>query len=407
MLKEYINLFCFCEYPFQHFMGPFTAILIALGGIVFAISIFQVMILFRKRSAIVFFFGSVLSLVYLLFVVITYLTFKYQSIPSNLLSDLKIQLIILQVVILAFIGVTYLLLGIEDRVIILSAIIIVAIEVALSFFLPEKVLFGEDPALSLIVMGTGERFLMLAPGFHLWRLLIDLSVFTYLVYLSIFLSKSLYKFTFYYLIQVASGAGIVFIVALFDQMIDLGSVQFYYLMPFGLFVNYFILTYIPFSHLMKEVFSHFEKVDREKKWHRLIDHANVIIVVLNRMGHVDFINPFFLKLTGYKEAEVIGKDWFEFFVPSDQYYDVQSAFIEILEFDFHPNYRNPIITKYQEKRMIDWYNVRLRDANDHVTGSVSIGIDITDDDAEMSSLKQKLAEAEELINQMRKEGKIS
>jgi PAS domain S-box-containing protein len=178
-------------------------------------------------------------------------------------------------------------------------------------------------------------------------------------------------------------------------------------MPFGLFANYFILTYIPFSHLMKEVFSHFEKVDREKKWHRLVDHANVIIVVLNRMGHVDFVNPFFLKLTGYKEAEVIGKDWFEFFVPSDQYYDVQSAFIEILEFDFHPNYRNPIITKYQEKRMIDWYNVRLRDANDHVTGSVSIGIDITDDDAEMSSLKQKLAEAEELINQMRKEGKIS
>jgi len=388
-------------------MGPFSAILIALGGIAFAICIFQMMILFRKRSAIVFFFGSVLSLVYLLFVVITYLTFKYQSIPSNLLSDLKIQLIILQVVILAFIGVTYLLLGIEDRVIILSAIIIVAIEVALSFFLPEKVLFGEDPALSLIVMGTGERFLMLAPGFHLWRLLIDLSVFTYLVYLSIFLSKSLYKFTFYYLIQVASGAGIVFIVALFDQMIDLGSVQFYYLMPFGLFVNYFILTYIPFSQLMKEVFSHFEQVDREKKWHRLIDHANVIIVVLNRMGHVDFINPFFLKLTGYKEAEVIGKDWFEFFVPSDQYYDVQSAFIEILEFDFHPNYRNPIITKYQEKRLIDWYNVRLRDANDHVTGSVSIGIDITDDDAEMSSLKQKLAEAEELINQLRKTGKIS
>ena len=388
-------------------MGPFSAILIALGGIAFAICIFQMMILFRKRSAIVFFFGSVLSLVYLLFVVITYLTFKYQSIPSNLLSDLKIQLIILQVVILAFIGVTYLLLGIEDRVIILSAIIIVAIEVALSFFLPEKVLFGEDPALSLIVMGTGERFLMLAPGFHLWRLLIDISVFTYLVYLSIFLSKSLYKFTFYYLIQVASGAGIVFIVALFDQMIDLGSVQFYYLMPFGLFVNYFILTYIPFSQLMKEVFSHFEQVDREKKWHRLIDHANVIIVVLNRMGHVDFINPFFLKLTGYKEAEVIGKDWFEFFVPSDQYYDVQSAFIEILEFDFHPNYRNPIITKYQEKRLIDWYNVRLRDANDHVTGSVSIGIDITDDDAEMSSLKQKLAEAEELINQLRKTGKIS
>jgi PAS domain S-box-containing protein len=387
-------------------MGPFSAILIALGGIAFVICIFQLMILIWKKGAVIFIFGAVLSQVYFLYVITTYLAIKNQPSPSALLPDLKIQMVLFQVVILAFIGVSYLLLGVKSKILIISAILVVLLEVVIGFSLPEKVLFGEDTGLSLIVMATGERFLMIPPGFTIWRLMINVSIFTYLIFLFILLSKSLYKYTFSYLFQVASGAGILLTVGLFDQLVDLGSIQFYYLLPFGLFANYFILTHIPIGHMMKDVFRHYEVADKEKKWRTLINQANVIVVSLNRMGHVEFVNPYFLKLTGYKESEVLGKDWFEFLIPSDQYYDVQSAFIEVLEFDFHPKYRNPILTKFQEKRLIDWYNVRIRNLNEQVTGSISIGIDITEDDQELSVVKQKLADAEALISRMRKEGNV-
>lgn len=388
-------------------MGPYSAILIALGGIALVLCLFQVMILFRKRSASIFIFSAVLSLMYFLYAVTVFLALNRQLEIVDLHRELKVQMILMQALVLAFIGVTYQLLGMKKKWILYSALVVLFAQAIVGFLLSEKILFGEDSGLSLIVASNRDSFLLLLPGFTVWRLMINLCFLTYLVYLFIILSISLYLSQIQYLLQIASGALILFVVVLFDQMIDLGSLRFYYLMPFGLFVNYFILIHIPFSRLFQDVFRHNELIDREKKWRTLVDHANVIVVLLNRMGHVEYVNPFFLKLTGYKESEVIGKDWFEFFVPSDQYYDVQSAFIEILEFDFHPNYRNPILTRFQEKIMIDWYNVRLRDENEQVTGSISIGVDITNIEREMEELRSKLDEAEAMVRHLKEGGQAS
>jgi PAS domain S-box-containing protein len=95
------------------------------------------------------------------------------------------------------------------------------------------------------------------------------------------------------------------------------------------------------------------------------------------MGNVDYINPYFLELTGYEADEVIGKDWFDRFLPKAVTYDVQGAFLEVLKNNFHPYYENPILTKEGEERMIAWYNVRLIDENGKISGSISIGCDIT------------------------------
>jgi PAS domain S-box-containing protein len=257
-----------------------------------------------------------------------------------------------------------------------------------------------------MVLSTGERFLMIAPGITFWRLAINLAVIITVICSGIMIWKSYLRYGRKCLPAMISGLSAMLASAFVDQMIDLGSVQSYYTLPFGLAVNYFILVIIPFEQLTKEISLRKEQMAKERKWRTLVNQANVIVVVLNRMGHVEFINPYFLKLTGFRENEVVGKDWFEFFVPADQHYDVQSAFIEILEFDFHPHYRNPILTKYHEKKMIDWYNVRLRDSNDQVTGSISVGFDITDESAEMEDLQRKLREMEQVIRQMKDNGRI-
>ncbi|MCK7460848.1 MAG: PAS domain-containing protein [Sphingobacterium sp.] len=125
-----------------------------------------------------------------------------------------------------------------------------------------------------------------------------------------------------------------------------------------------------------------------------------MVVGLNRMGHVEFVNPFFFELTGYKEDEVIGKDWFEFFIPPKEYYNVQGAFIEILTYEFHPDYLNPILTKNKEEKMIRWFNVRTTTQQGKISGSLSIGIDMTRDTLEKESLLKKLKEAEHLITKL-------
>jgi len=118
---------------------------------------------------------------------------------------------------------------------------------------------------------------------------------------------------------------------------------------------------------------------------------------------VEFINPYFYRLTGFKPEEVIGKDWFEFFIPPKEHYQMQGAFLELLHTENHPRHINPILTKDHKQIMINWFNVRTQDQSGTITGSLSIGVDISEHVEENRSLKQKLRDAEKLIEKLKAE----
>jgi PAS domain S-box-containing protein len=157
------------------------------------------------------------------------------------------------------------------------------------------------------------------------------------------------------------------------------------------------LIFIPFIIFIRSTITQQNFILQEKRWQNLINQAELIVVDLNRMGVVESINPYFYTLTGFSEEEVVGKDWFEFFIPPKEYYNVQGAFVEILAYEFHPYYENLIFTKNKEEKMIRWYNVRTRDKSGTITGSLSIGVDISDDIKEKEAIRRKLKEAENLI----------
>jgi PAS domain S-box-containing protein len=119
-------------------------------------------------------------------------------------------------------------------------------------------------------------------------------------------------------------------------------------------------------------------VEADRRWHSLLDNVQLIVVGLDHNGNVEYINPFFLQLTGYAEEEVLGKYWFNHFLPSSQKLSVQVCFQEVLEKEFHPHYRNSIVTKSGEERMIAWSNTLLRTAEGQPIGTISIGEDVTE-----------------------------
>jgi PAS domain S-box-containing protein len=387
-------------------MGLFTAILIAIGGACFVLLLLQVLVAVRQGSGNYYIFGASTSVVFFLFALIAIFTSNVDYLEDHLLPGLKMQSIMAFVVMIAFVGMTYQVLPGKNRRIAFTGIVLLLLIAMIVLTMPEYILFGTDAGLNFMVLATGERFLMIAPGITVWRQAVNLAVVVTVIFSGIMIWKNYLRNGKRFVPALVSGLLVILMSAFADQLIDLGSVQSYYILPFGMAVNYFILAIIPFAQLSEDISLRKDQSDTDRKWRTLIHQANVVVVVLNRMGHVEFINPFFLKLTGFRESEVVGKDWFEFFVPSDQYYDVQSAFIEILEFDFHPHYRNPILTKYHEKRMIDWYNVRLRDSNEQVTGSISFGFDITDEAEEKEILRNKLREMEQIIQQMREGGRL-
>lgn len=121
--------------------------------------------------------------------------------------------------------------------------------------------------------------------------------------------------------------------------------------------------------------------EAERRWRNLLENVRLLVVGLDKTGKVEFANAFFLELTGYTQAEVLGKDWFETFLPLILRQEVHRLFQEILVQEFHPHHTNPILTKSGEERMIAWNNTQLKNLQGEVIGTMSIGEDITERNA--------------------------
>jgi len=146
---------------------------------------------------------------------------------------------------------------------------------------------------------------------------------------------------------------------------------------------------------------HLEKLSsqKDKRWRKLLEEVELIIVELSNDGIIKYVNPYFLTVTGYKDSEVLGKNWFMSLLPKNDGQRIYKVFNDNLEKDNHPHYRNPIIISDGEERLISWSNVVLNDETGNPMGTISIGNDITKSEAaysEIKSLKSKL-ELENII----------
>jgi len=130
----------------------------------------------------------------------------------------------------------------------------------------------------------------------------------------------------------------------------------------------------------------------ERRARTLFDTVHLIVLGLDARGRVDYVNPFFLQLTGYATEEVLGQSWAERFVPERERLEVGQAFVELLEQNLHAYRQSAIVTKAGQERLIAWNNTVLRDAHGRPTGSLSIGEDIT----EQRRLEAQLRQAQKM-----------
>ena len=120
---------------------------------------------------------------------------------------------------------------------------------------------------------------------------------------------------------------------------------------------------------------------REKEAAKMyLDIVGTIMVALNKDGTVQLINRKGCEILGYEEQEIIGKNWFENFLPEGIREEVGATFKRILDGELEPveYYENPILTRSGEERLIAWHNTVIRDDDDECVGTLSSGGDITD-----------------------------
>ncbi len=126
-----------------------------------------------------------------------------------------------------------------------------------------------------------------------------------------------------------------------------------------------------------------------------LDIAGVILVAIDTGQRVTLINQKGCEVLQSTSGEIIGKDWFQTFVPEDIRRDVLQTFRRLMAGQLEPveYFENPVLTQGGQERLIAWHNVLLRDGEGHITGTLSSGTDITEQrraEKQIISLNQDL-----------------
>ncbi|MBN1870451.1 MAG: PAS domain S-box protein [Candidatus Omnitrophica bacterium] len=126
----------------------------------------------------------------------------------------------------------------------------------------------------------------------------------------------------------------------------------------------------------------FEKeLKREKEIaEKYLNMVRVMIVGLNAEKKVILINERGCEILGYPRQDILGKNWFDHFLPVRLRKDVNAVADALFKGDIKPveYYENSVLTKSGEERMIAWHNIVVQDEQGKISSILSSGEDITE-----------------------------
>lgn len=124
-----------------------------------------------------------------------------------------------------------------------------------------------------------------------------------------------------------------------------------------------------------------EELRKEKnKAERYLDIAEVMILALDRDQKVALINKKGCSILGVAQKEILGKNWFDSFIPKKQRADVKEVFEKLMRKEVEPPeyFENIVIAKNGQEKVIAWRNCTLKDETGAIAGTLSSGEDVTE-----------------------------
>ena len=131
----------------------------------------------------------------------------------------------------------------------------------------------------------------------------------------------------------------------------------------------------------------------EKTFRDLLETIQLVAILLDREGNITFCNDYLLRLTGWEKEEVLGQNWFDLFLPRKQREKIRKVFSSVIKGDNdHLHHENSIITREGVELFISWNNTVLHDLEGNISGTASIGINIT----EQRNLEAQLRQSQKM-----------
>ncbi len=132
-----------------------------------------------------------------------------------------------------------------------------------------------------------------------------------------------------------------------------------------------------------------------------LDIAGVILIVINADQTISLINKKGCEVLGYPEGEIVGRNWFDHFLPPAGREEVKKVFGQLMAGEMAPveYHENTILTRAGDERLIAWHNQILTDASGRIYASLSSGEDITERRRAEDEIRRLNAELERRVKE--------
>ena len=119
------------------------------------------------------------------------------------------------------------------------------------------------------------------------------------------------------------------------------------------------------------------------------DKADALMIAISSDEIIQDINQVALKILGYSKAEVLGKNWFDLFVPEKNRTALKDLFHDTLNSVIrHVHFEQTIVTKKGENLILDFHNILVTDGLGNTLGMLSSGADISEQNKKEKTQKQ-------------------
>jgi PAS domain S-box-containing protein len=111
----------------------------------------------------------------------------------------------------------------------------------------------------------------------------------------------------------------------------------------------------------------------------LLENLQLMVVKLNPNGEIALCNDHLSRLTGWRSSDVIGRNWVEMMIPSEDRGRVEAAISSAGRNPGTPvHFETPLLGRGGDRHWSSWDSTSLRDGEGRSTGTANVGSDLTD-----------------------------
>lgn len=125
---------------------------------------------------------------------------------------------------------------------------------------------------------------------------------------------------------------------------------------------------------------------RDIRWNSIVEGVQLLVVEVDSAGRIKYTNPYATKVLGYNSlSELAGKNWFDTFTPENEIETRKTYFKRTVKTGETQQVINNIINRNGDELNINWTTVFVYDDKFNISGTMSIGLNITE---QQKALKQ-------------------